>query len=921
MDENKTGVSEEENIEKEENKKRLNKKKVIFISLIVVIIISLIAIIFGVKKIHDANKKTALFDTSEKDNLKNNIASKKLNEKQKDFLGITNNTTNNNISSNTTKIEYKKEENYTDAYKKYLELPDKEKEELEVIPREEEVSPEEIDDIKNEIKIEETIPEKFNLADKINLKVEDQGEYGLCWDFASMNSLETFLALHENKEYDFSEMHVDYITSELLFAPYDFFFYRGIHDGGNFGIFKNYLKLTGPVLEEKLPYKEYSKEEYQNFIDMDSITKVTKTVDFPSSPTYYDENVAPDKIKEYRDLIKSHIMKNGSIYAVTDANTINEKKGSDTTQYCTDNCWPDHAISIVGWDDNYSKENFANQNGNKPKNDGAYIALNSWGSNWGNNGYFYISYEDTLVELEPSGIISTSKEDNINIDSIKNEKIKKYLDENYSYLYSNDNGVKYLSSLVLDDISYVNFDNYDLTSEDLNDIVSLFPNLYSLDLPNNKITDISMLKNLKFLYYINLDNNEISDITSLPNSLSEISLVNNNISDISVLNSFEYLNFLDISNNSINWNENTLKNPNLFWLSISNTGFNNINYISSLKNLYYLDVSNNSLESLNGIENFSVDVLDISSNNQIKDFELLKKMDSMEYGIALYADNCSIQDISIFNDMNIYSLSLENNQIKDLSKFNNTNITDINLTNNGLEDISNLNPLKLSYINLSKNPKLKGLESIKNIETVILQHNEFTNLDEVKKLTNITGLDLSYNKIENYEDLNNLENLLSLSLEGNTGVKLEFLPKTLYVLNVKDCNLDNDNDLSKFDELFILNISGNNNFKNLKSISTKIINDYGLDVYADNYELSIDELQELKNVYFANLNLKYFYTNNNVKFEFESMLNKEFMGYMLLNRMQTNDILLNKNAKEAIITGENPTIKTPSYNIIFTKQN
>ncbi len=52
-----------------------------------------------------------------------------------------------------------------------------------------------------------------------------------------------------------------------------------------------------------------------------------------------------------------------------------------------------HAINIVGWDDNYSKTNFSTQ----PEGDGAWIVRNSWGEYWGESGYFYLSYYDCSI--------------------------------------------------------------------------------------------------------------------------------------------------------------------------------------------------------------------------------------------------------------------------------------------------------------------------------------------------------------------------------------------------------------------------------------------------------------------------------------------------------------------------------------------
>ena len=38
-----------------------------------------------------------------------------------------------------------------------------------------------------------------------------------------------------------------------------------------------------------------------------------------------------------------------------------------------------HAVTIGGWDDNYSVNNF--MTGNRPQNNGAWLVKNSWGSN------------------------------------------------------------------------------------------------------------------------------------------------------------------------------------------------------------------------------------------------------------------------------------------------------------------------------------------------------------------------------------------------------------------------------------------------------------------------------------------------------------------------------------------------------------
>lgn len=65
-----------------------------------------------------------------------------------------------------------------------------------------------------------------------------------------------------------------------------------------------------------------------------------------------------------------------------------------------------HAICLVGWDDGFDKENFGKEYGKElPKHDGAWLAKDSMGPEYGNDGYFWISYESQLLF---SGTLYTS---------------------------------------------------------------------------------------------------------------------------------------------------------------------------------------------------------------------------------------------------------------------------------------------------------------------------------------------------------------------------------------------------------------------------------------------------------------------------------------------------------------------------------
>ena len=66
-------------------------------------------------------------------------------------------------------------------------------------------------------------------------------------------------------------------------------------------------------------------------------------------------------------------------------------------QYTYENVEPDHAVAIVGWDDNFAKESFLAEH--QPPEDGAWIVRNSWGEGWGTDGYFYLSYYDQTIRI------------------------------------------------------------------------------------------------------------------------------------------------------------------------------------------------------------------------------------------------------------------------------------------------------------------------------------------------------------------------------------------------------------------------------------------------------------------------------------------------------------------------------------------
>lgn len=252
------------------------------------------------------------------------------------------------------------------------------------------------------------IPAFYDLRNVNNVDyitdIKDQGNYSTCWAFSSLSSAESNLIKNYgiNAKKIFSPYHLAYFNyyyNKSLLDPLgnrkDKFgnLFRGISSAGNEITNKNYNYLNIGGNEQMATFtlangKGFVSEEDYKYEDAKPNAKLDNDKAFENCG-YNLENsiwVAPSESAT----IKENIIKYGA--ASTGVYYSNNNLSGNYAYYYNGDSTPNHSVDIIGWDDNYSKDNFNNDN--KPNKNGAWLVKNSWGTNWGNQGYFWVSYQD-----------------------------------------------------------------------------------------------------------------------------------------------------------------------------------------------------------------------------------------------------------------------------------------------------------------------------------------------------------------------------------------------------------------------------------------------------------------------------------------------------------------------------------------------
>ncbi|MCO5233414.1 MAG: C1 family peptidase [Chitinophagales bacterium] len=206
--------------------------------------------------------------------------------------------------------------------------------------------------------------------------VKDQGKCGSCWAFSSLATIESNYALVNSKLLDLSEQSLVHCVQPAL---------GDCKNGGHPYIVYSWLLTNKDAFlenETENPYADLSTS--CNF-------PIVKT-DIKLTDAYYFKKEQAKSRDEYINTVKSFIAEFGAISAAVCSNVpsfMNYKAGEvlrDTTSRL------DHAINVVGWDDDKQ----------------AWLIRNSWGPYWGENGYAWVGYDalgiNEFLAVETAGI-------------------------------------------------------------------------------------------------------------------------------------------------------------------------------------------------------------------------------------------------------------------------------------------------------------------------------------------------------------------------------------------------------------------------------------------------------------------------------------------------------------------------------------
>ena len=260
------------------------------------------------------------------------------------------------------------------------------------------------------------IPSSYSSVEKDYVTaIRNQNPWGTCWAFAAVAAMESYALSHglvdSPEDINLSEFALAYLTFKdeemLLNKTGDYSYIGSLETGFNAGG------------NDEMAYKALSNGLALYNDDEVQYTQSTESGKVPEIQ-WDEENISyvltGQKYINIADVdqVKTAVMENG---AVTTSYWSADKymNSYHLYNYNYEKYSTNHAVAIVGWDDNKPKELFtvgSGDNTHTPENDGAWLIKNSWGTWAGDNGYVWISYEDCGILSADAVVYEIAPKDN-----------------------------------------------------------------------------------------------------------------------------------------------------------------------------------------------------------------------------------------------------------------------------------------------------------------------------------------------------------------------------------------------------------------------------------------------------------------------------------------------------------------------------
>ena len=278
----------------------------------------------------------------------------------------------------------------------------------------------------------------------------------------------------------------------------------------------------------------------------------------------------------------------------------------------------------------------------------------------------------------------------------------------------------------------------------------------------------------------NIGNSELMLLTGvISDKVEDLNLNHNNISDVRPLKELNKLKKLDLSFNKLNgysiYSINDIRKD----VAKETLSYKTISINLDNNNLVQKDI--NELKNIITCKHESLN----SNNNDDKQAALLNKLNRLENKILLY-----------FN--NKLSIKLTGKEVK--INLSNKNIGNIELDLLSGVDFKDLEEIILSHNNISN---IEPLQNFKHLKKIDLSYNKINNINSLKSLskinTKIEKLYLNNNAIKDVEIIkeNIFPNIIEINLDNNNVIKKDIDEIRAMIINNKKINLDNNNVIKK----------------------------------------------------------------------------------------------------------------------------